>query len=428
MTTEHRTFFNHPLFPELERLIIQLVTTSPSFEVATEHYRKCSGLIPDWMFVLALPNGSTPGVVANRNFSATAAIRTAMSGDFVYFLDRDTLKEMEGPDPARIAVDYSIALDTQAVSYLVPFLRSNGAKPPNDMAEVFAFLAQNHVRLDPLPYMIENLPKMHAPEHAAKVYETLEAYQRLRTIDAGYFASHGAVCSKLSPIDLQREVEAMKAGFKADAQRREIIETIHFRQQLMFAILLKTVCIQLLHPAWSLGKKVSCLLEFMDTRLDCIFLREVILAARYFSLDRGFAFFSKMQRKRRLSAMLNDLTSMSWDYWHVHHLEEAMGLRPDPNARYFLAALLTFDKRYGELLQLSGLKALAHTRDGRRLPVHQEPTFGPGTESIEKELAARFYSDAARARRTKATQEALRSCVPGLVNELTRELSRACLA
>jgi len=59
---------------------------------------------------------------------------------------------------ATFSIDYSISLDTQAVSYLKSFIvGSTGGSLPKDIAEVLGFITRDDVYVDPIPYVLENL-------------------------------------------------------------------------------------------------------------------------------------------------------------------------------------------------------------------------------------------------------------------------------
>lgn len=95
-------------------------------------------------------------------------------------------------------IDYSIALDTQALSYLAPYLEGGSTRLPRDFHEVFEFISRDEVNVDPIPYMVENIPNAASEEKIAEIRRRMEAYEVLRTIDTEWLRSNGEVRSRLS--------------------------------------------------------------------------------------------------------------------------------------------------------------------------------------------------------------------------------------
>lgn len=417
-----------PRFQKKEQELVYSIANAPTMAEAFERFRDMKELIPDWKFIFAANSGPTPGLVVNRFFSHGAAIISPFASDRVLLLDSATLRDMDTLGEAKFQLDYSIALDTSAMSCLVSFLGSGSNSLPKDMQEVFSFLAQDHVRTDPMPYVIENLGSIDSDENRFKITRNIEAYQHLKTIDASYYSKHGAVRSKLSAHELKLEAENYVNEIWTNPKYADLVKTAQYRKKIMLVILLKTVTIQLLHPGWSLQKKMQELLDFMNDRLSCMFQRETIFACKYFQKGQDFAFFGKIQRNKSLPEMLAELSGMSWDYWHIHHIEETMSQRSESEARYFFAALLTFDKRFIELLTSCTLRAfvskggLATSRS-----YYSGPMFGVGSESFETEFQTRYYSDSAVTRRfANMGRQWLDARLPGLEAELIAKLTTVC--
>lgn len=417
-----------PRFIELEQKIVSTITNAVTTAKAVEVYREMQSLISDWTFIFASSSGVTPGLAVNKMFSCGTAVVSPFSSDKVWILDSKTLYEMDYNGQAKLKIDYSIALDTQAMSYLVPFLGAGSDKLPKDMGEVFAFLAQDNVFVDPMPYVIENLEKINSDEGRQKIINNIAAYEKFRNMDTGHFNLHGVVQARLTDLELQQSAETFVNGIYKTPDFADHVGTVEHRQKIMFVILLKTVAIQLIHPSWPHYKKVSSLLDFMNDRLNCIFQREVITASKYFLYGQKFRFFSRIQRNKPLLEILSELSTMSWDYWHIRHIEESMSLRPDISGGYFFTALLTFDKRYIELLTSCPLQAYA-TKPGKGFPhpVYTDLMFGEGTTSFEAELHARYFNESAlKNRMANIGNTWLKKELPGLETELIKVLTTIC--
>ena len=152
---------------------------------------------------------------------------------------------------------------------------------------------------------------------------------------------------------------------------------------------------------------MSQFLEFCDSEMATIFARESIVARAYFERGQNLKFFGKVQaNKDDLFWVLN---GMAWDLWHVRLLEKAMTLRPAREARYFFPALLTFDKRLIEIIDLYPLKACAFVEgESEPMPFFEGDLLAriAGNIDAQEPLLDRYYSAEARnsrdGRRAKA--------------------------
>ena len=133
------------IFPEIERTVVALVANADSTTDAFLAYERFGSLIPDWKFMFAADTGPRPGFAVNRNFSDGSVVRGLFSSDRVVVLDPETRREMQSGGEATFPIDHSIALDTQALSYLAPYIDGRTSKLPKDFHEVFAFIARDDV-------------------------------------------------------------------------------------------------------------------------------------------------------------------------------------------------------------------------------------------------------------------------------------------
>ncbi|HRH04810.1 MAG TPA: hypothetical protein PK702_03195 [Burkholderiaceae bacterium] len=417
-----------PRFKKMELELVHSIVNAPTMVDSFARFRDMKALIPDWKFIFAANSGSTPGLVVNKFFSHGAAIISPFASERVLLLDSATLHEMDILGETKFQLDYSIALDTSAMSCLVSFLGSGSNRLPKDMQEVFSFLAQDHVFTDPMPYVVENLGSIDSDENRFKITRNIEAYQHLKTIDASYYSKHGVIRSKMSAHEIKLEAENFVNDIWTSPKYTELVKTAQYRQKIMLVILLKTVTIQLLHPGWSLQKKMQELLDFMNERLSCMFQRETIIACKYFQMGQKFVFFGKIHKNKPLPEILTELSGMSWDCWHIHHIEQTMNHKPESEARYFFAALLTFDKRYIDLLTCCQLRAFASKGAlSTSRSYYSGPMFGLGSESFERELQTRYYSESAVTMRfTNMGRPWLEAQLPSLEFELIAQLATVC--
>jgi len=346
---------NHSEFG-IERIVARICNSDSTAE-AFALYRFAAPLLRDYKFVFAADKGGSPGFAVNRNFSAGAAVRSLFRTERVFVLDAMTAKEMES-GPSTYPIDYSISLDTNAMSYLVPHMAGKrGGRIPADFQEVFEFIARPDVFVDPLPYLTENLPRLANGEPAEKIFENFKAYEILRTLDVAWLKSNGEVRSTLSDQELAISAQRQVSEMYVDVGNTVMMGKLLFNHRYMYAFLVKMATIQLKSPSADPGKKMAAFLEFCHSTLATMSGREAAVAREYFTRGHNLAFFGKIQKRKK--DILNQLSNMAWDMWHVRQLELSITFDRERQARYFFPALLTFDQKLVEIMDLYPLKACA---------------------------------------------------------------------
>lgn len=365
-------------------------------------YREFAPLLAEYKFIFATEKGGLPGFAVNRTFSAGASVRSVFKKERVLVLDPETFREMlEGGGNSTYPIDYSISLDTQALSYLEPFIAGAYSRLPTDFQEVFEFIARDEVYVDPLPYIMENLDNLSEIRAADRIFSKLKAYEVLRTLDAEWLQRKGEVRSRLTEYELSVCAQQHISRMYMDLSAAAVMKGLRFRHQYMYACLLKMACIQAQLPSAAVENKVQAFLEFCDSRLATMNSRETAVAREYFERGQGLPFFGKIQRGSK-NNVLDSLRNMAWDLWHIRQLEEALTFQLTKEARYFFPALLTFDKRFIEIIDLYPLKACAFKADsGYPLPFYDGDWASlrltdPGRE---REIIERYFSRAAVASR-----------------------------
>ncbi len=328
---------------------VAAVCNASSTAEAYEQYKCLSPLLKDYKFIFSTQKGAIPAFAVNHRFSAGASIRSLFASDRVFVLDAETFREME-TGKATYPIDYSISLDTQALSYLEPYISSISSKPrsgiPSDFKEVFEFIARDDVRIDPIPYMSENLVNLADPNAADKIFNTFKAYEILRTLDIESFRKHGDIRSNLADYELVARAQQHLSQRYMDRENGHFMRGFSFMQQSMYALLLKMASIQLRVPSTVLHGKIAEFLKFCDVDLATMYWREIALARSYFEHGQKFAFFGKIQKKpndlpaqKRRDDLLAQVSNMAWDLWHVRQMELMITFRPSKEARYFFSCL-----------------------------------------------------------------------------------------
>ena len=212
--------------------------------------------VRDLKLVVASLDGTAPGFAANRDFANGAAVRSLFKNEKVLFLDPQTVREalVEGKD--QIPFDYSISLDTQALSHLKPYVTGRSPEKVDlDLREVFEFIARDDVYVDPTPYMFENLDNIRDGENAAnEVFFRLRAYEVLRTLDKQRFLTTGEVRSSVTDDELDARAQAAISRMYLSLADPSFVDGHRFQHAFEYAHLLKMSSIALGRPHMSIDE------------------------------------------------------------------------------------------------------------------------------------------------------------------------------
>jgi hypothetical protein len=351
-----------PKMEDLKRKMLHKIMSAPDVEAAISSYSQVWWALPEYKIVFGSSSGGMPGFAVNREFSGGARVRSLFSDEHVTVLDPETIKLMHS-GKATYPIDYSISLDTNAFSYLRPYVTGNTRFLPNDFVEVFDFIARDDVHVDGLPYLFENLggANLKDEKKAAHVFDSLKAYEVLRTIDGEWLRKHGEVRSKLGNAALIKRAQESMSRLYSNLEDSFTMQSLHDRFNYIYVNLLQLALIQLQRKTWSTDRKLEAYIEFCHTQLATISIRDMVLGREYFKRGQNLKFFGRIQSGH--PDLLNSLKNMAWDLFHIRQLESAMTMRPDANARYFFPALLTFDQDLVEIMDLCPLNAIAFTSD-----------------------------------------------------------------
>ncbi|MDP1615332.1 MAG: hypothetical protein Q8L68_06000, partial [Methylococcales bacterium] len=232
------------------------VCTAKNIEDSIKIFIQHQSLLQNCRFIFAARSGSIPGFSVNHNFSATGVIRGLFKTDQVWVLDKVTLKEMyEGNGVTTFPIDYSISLDTQALSYLEPYINGK-TLDVKDFAEVFEFLVRTDVNVDPMPYLLENLFKQNSRYDYDKIFCKYKCYEILRTIDLENLRVHRQIKSTLSDEQLNIKTQQSLATIIHGIENRAK-ETFKFRLDSYYCLLLKMAIIHFSYPRTAVKQKMQ---------------------------------------------------------------------------------------------------------------------------------------------------------------------------
>ena len=333
----------------------------------------------------------------------------------------------EGNGSATFNVDYSISLDTQALSYLEPYIYETSKKIPADFAEVFEFLSREDVNVDPMPYLHENLLKHNYFTDFDKIFCRYKCYEILRTLDLEHLRVNKQIRSKLSDeqlnIKTQQNLATIIHGINDNVR-----QDLTFRVDCYYCIIMQMAIIHFTRPQLTLAQKMDKILNFMDEELTTIFMRELIIAYEFFKQGTKLTFFGKIQNNNL--NILRDIRNMTWDFFHIRQLEETLTINFNKEARYYFPSLLTFDKRFNQIIEICPLKACAYF-DGihQPIPFYDNNAMNAINNFVNSsyEIKERYFSNNAKLSRNHRRKN-IKNNIKNLVLACEIELSQFCIS
>lgn len=350
-----------------ENLIYEIAnanTLQESLTLFKNNKEKLTG----YKFVFSSSKGSTPGYTVNYNFTKGSAIRGLFKGEKVYVLDSETVDEMFSSDENSLyPFDYSISLDTQIVSHLHACIANGKGTPdykesfPKDFDEILRFISREDVRIDPLPYELENY--MSLLKNPYDIFETVKGYEFLRNINREVLVKDNLIETIISEDELMRKSQQYISRLYHNLDSEIIMKDQLFDWQYLY--LLKMMIINLETPKSSPFNKTIKFLDFCNDEVFKISIRELLLANAYFKKKKNtLKFFSKIQKNQKKKVkFFQNIKGMAWDLFHIRQMERNLTNRPDNRARYFFPALLTADKGLIGVLDLISLKCCVYNVD-----------------------------------------------------------------
>lgn len=398
------------------------VCYSDTLSEAVRKFNLYKPVLENYHFVISVPFGNIPGNARKKSFSNMAKIKTPFFSDHLIFIDRSSAFEMQLCDRATLHVDYSISLDNNAVSYLWSYINS-GRIGAVDLVEVLEFISRDDVFVDPIPFFIENAPRLLDLSNSTQIFNRVKGYEILRNLDP-ILLKKGIIRTTLTEDEIIAKAHSLISDFYIRLTKDDTLEAIAFRRDFKLCQLLKMVSIQFSMPNKTLGDKLSSFSEFCDNEMATFDWRSIAIAKEYFSKGQNFSFFGKVQKGRK--GLFEALNGMAWDMWHVMQLEESITLKPEEKADYFVPALLTFDQGLSDMMDLHPLKAIAFSKDDKRpIPFYAKNPLEilSDDEKIQTSFHQKYYSLNARMRREKK-RESLRDNFGQLKASILEEVER----
>lgn len=353
-----------------DRIAIWL-TSSATQQELFEKWRGVEDLLEGSRFVLSAPFGE-PQPIPNghADFEFGGYLRGLFVGERLNFLDDITWQGMRHLGAASIPIDYSISFDTNAATYAVHLVECRDTPEARKMRSALDYLVLNGLNYDFGLYFLENhrLLLEEGDSHR-RILRTRYAIEVLKDLDEERYLHTGEVRARARDATLWKR--AQESLLREEHLTGEPLEWLLGPYEAMYVILLKVALIELAYPRKAFGAKLECLLEFFDSELGAMFVRELGIAIAFFLRGTREGFFGKVQKNH--SKLLRTLRNMAWDLQMYRYLERTFSVNPSAAmgvpARHFLPYVLTFDRHLADVWSYCGLQSALTSADGYYAPL-----------------------------------------------------------
>ena len=311
---------------------------------------------------------------------------------------------------ARYTIDYSISLDTQALSYIQRYIETGSRYVTSDFSEAFKIIADPYVNIDPSPYLMENL--FNNKTSHDQLFSNFKYYEILRNIDYDHYKKTGVVKSNLSSNEIISATQGTLSNIFYKHSQIKIQHTV----SSVYCLLLKLSIIQLKNPKQGIKKKIISFIDFCHNELSTHFTGIYLVAIEYFKRGNDLKFFSAIQLSNKPESLtekyrkLSDkLKNMSWDLWHAYNLQSLPTIL-NYRADYFIGGILTFDKGLGEILEILSLHCLVYSNGNMPLPFYSNEKMINFENIIGSEyIQSKYFSENATEERNKNRAQSIKN-------------------
>lgn len=344
----------------LKKLIAEIALSS-SIKEAAELYKMFEGILKDYVFILSFDKSSAaiPGLAVDKNFSKTGAIRGLYKYNNVFILSEKTVDSLLSGKKEEIPIDYSISLDTQAVSYLYSYFfdRENN-RLPEDLDEFFRFIIEQDVNVDPIPHLTENTYNLKCGGNLDKIYNVKLAYEMFRNLDFDTFKNENKLEFKKTDLEIQEIAQQQMSQeiFRlTDEQFNTEYESMFYEQYIIILII---AIIRWKYSNKSIYTQIYTYFKMNQKYLGWMSVRDANLVYAIYSSKSNF--FGKIQKNSK--ELIKKMKAMAWDIFHFRYLEKASTFSLSEKADYFFPALCSFDDEFVKLIDFYKLSGLVYNR------------------------------------------------------------------
>jgi hypothetical protein len=381
---------------EYESALLSLSTVR-SRQEALDWWRDNPAAVRGTTLIVSHEEPSNLTVPVRRRFGQELHLLSIFSYENLTVLNDRIFAETEQCGTARFAVDYNVAFDANAASFLRSAFDQRDNSQVRDLREFLSDFGGNRMNWDVRPYLHENADSLLSND--SHIYETVLASERLAALDGREFKNSGMLTTNVGVDELRRRASIEMGEFCRNLSNggRELID--HRRHSFYAAILYMTILQRSRPGKRDAIQKLKAMIEFMDEEISALFLMVLWAAWLWFSNDPRMGIFNTLQAGAKLP--LERAANISWDIYHMNE-QHGMVMTSRKGADVLIPAFLTADRNLEDFWQAYPIRS-CWAPGGLRHP-YCEPAIDVERELSRlvrdaPEFAARYLSLEARQRR-----------------------------
>jgi hypothetical protein len=397
------------------------LSTVRSRQEALKWWRDNPAAVRGTTLIVSHDGSSNLTVPVRRRFGQKLHLLSIFAYENLTVLNDRIFAETEQCGTAGFAVDYNVAFDANAASFLRSAFDQRDNSQVRDLREFLSHFGGNRMNWDVRPYLHEHADSLLSND--SHIYETVLASERLAGLDVREFTSSGMLTTNVAMDELRSRASIVMGDFCRNLSNggKELID---HRRRSFYAALLYMTILQRSRP----GKrdavpKLKAMLEFMDEEISALFLMVLWAAWLWFSDDPRMGIFNTLQAGAKFP--LERAANISWDIYHMNE-QHGMVMTSRKGADVLVPAFLTADQNLGELWQAYPIQS-CWAPGGLKHP-YCEPAINVGRElsrllGDDSTFAARYLSLEAHQRRV---QRLTTGSAPSMAELIQRLEQRLC--
>ncbi|MEY2565035.1 MAG: hypothetical protein QOH88_3228, partial [Verrucomicrobiota bacterium] len=320
------------------------LSTVRSRQESLKWWRENPAAVRGTTLIVSHEEPSNLTVPVRRRFGQKLHLLSVFSYENLTVLNDRIVAETEQRGTAEIAVDYNIAFDANAASFLRNAFDRRDNSQVRDLREFLSRFEGNKISWDVRPYLHENADSLLPNDD--HIYETVLASERLAALDVREFKNSGLLTTNVGVDELRRRASIEMGEFCRNLSNggRELID--HRRHSFYAAILYMTILQRSRPGKRDAVPKLKAMIQFMDEELSALFLMVLWAAWLWFSNDPRMGIFKTLQVGAKLP--LKRAANISWDIYHMSE-QQGMVMTSRKGADVLIPAFLTADQNLGEL-------------------------------------------------------------------------------
>ncbi len=332
-------------------LTIHRLSEAKTFNEAVAVWMDHADELSGYMFVLSSPETAGGPLWPPRlDLAGKGHLRSLFAHPRLWFVSHEILEAMTGPrGKVVLPIDYSIAFDTNAASYLRAMVEGSAVEVVQVFQQVLRQMAGRRFNWDLMPFFSERSADLQSGESKALegIWRTVLAAERFATCDMERFAETGEIKPRLREQEIvakaQEQLSLWDSMLKAG-----IACSLREQHRLFYLMALKVALLEHQHPGRSEAeRKMTAFITFLQKDVSAMFLNMLWAAGRYFQDGGGFRPFSKLAS--RGEQLLRNAANVAWDLHHVTMRRQFAGTIGRGGA-FYVPYFLSFDGGLTDLI------------------------------------------------------------------------------